>query len=205
MAIYNEIQTGRLNRFLQKALGIKGGPPAPQLQADIGTTLNLFSGAENRILESWNIYSENFNVTGGAAQTGAFRIRNPANSGILAVFEKISIGNPGAAGQFSLEVQFNAAGTDLTTPLTPTNRDQRVPGFSGLKLSQTTNGTPLGAALLVGCLVQNTMYDCILTDDQEFVLSPGGLFQINDLTAAHQLFASVWYRERPIEDSEKVG
>src|SRR6266481_932188 len=56
MAVYNEIGIGRWNRFIQKLTDIKGSPPARQLASEIVFHHGIFSGEENRYLESWDLF-----------------------------------------------------------------------------------------------------------------------------------------------------
>jgi hypothetical protein len=57
MAKYNEILTGRYNRFIQKLFSMKGPAPAPQLSSDIAMQMSFFNGVENRYLEGWDCWS----------------------------------------------------------------------------------------------------------------------------------------------------
>src|SRR6516165_1379087 len=131
MSLYNEILTGRFNRALQKFFGIKGGPPAPQLTSEISVAVNLFWGAECRYLESWNRFGAGFDVAAVAANSGAVRMRNPAASAVVAVFEKISIACVTAAGLF--DMQNGPSTTDLATGLG---------NFAGARLDPRGVGTP---------------------------------------------------------------
>src|SRR5437016_6340246 len=92
MALYNEILTGRYNRFLQKLFSIKGEAPSPQLSGEIGPTFSLFNGVENRYLETW----QRFVIVAGtgtpaAGNRAAVRIRMNVGSGVIAVVEKLSV------------------------------------------------------------------------------------------------------------------
>src|SRR5713226_3934628 len=91
MAIYNEILVGRYNRALQKLLGMKGPASMNQLAGELITTFNLFYGTENRYLESWDRYAVENEQTAGAGNTAFLRIRNPTNSGVVAVIEKCEL------------------------------------------------------------------------------------------------------------------
>src|SRR5258708_13178542 len=97
MARFNEILVGRFNRFLQKWLSMKGGPPSPQLATEIQPNFNFFSGAENRALESWFLYGTFSSQAAVALQNSFFQLRNPSKSGVLAAIEAIAV-IPGLAG-----------------------------------------------------------------------------------------------------------
>src|SRR5258708_40293223 len=88
MALFNEILVGRYNRFLQKLLAMKGGPPAPQLATEIGTNIQLFHGVENRYLEGWQRFGGQFSVpAAGVGNVGGFRFRNPAGNNVITAVE----------------------------------------------------------------------------------------------------------------------
>src|SRR5258708_34332947 len=103
MARFNEILVGRFNRFLQKWLSMKGGPPSPQLATEIQPNFNFFSGAENRALENWFLYGTFSSQAAVALQNSFFQLRNPSKSGAPAVIEAI-VGIPAlAAAPFDIK------------------------------------------------------------------------------------------------------
>src|SRR5262245_7573687 len=91
MALQNEILVGHFARGLQKLTAIKGPAPAVQLGGDIVPVIPLPLGVEYRALDSWNRFSGAINITAGAGQVGGVRLRNPLNSGAIAVIEKLLI------------------------------------------------------------------------------------------------------------------
>src|SRR5229473_5047766 len=97
MAVYNEILAGRFNRALQKLFGIKGPPAVPQLGGEIVPSVSMFYGVENRYLEAWERFGFQIVQAAVVGQAGSFRLRNPVNSGTIAVLEKITVWS-GAAG-----------------------------------------------------------------------------------------------------------
>jgi len=204
MAKFNEILVGRYNRFLQKLLAMKGGPPAAQLATEIGVNIGLFHGVENLYLEGWLRFGLNSSVTGGAAQFAAIRWRNPANSNIVAVFEKLSI-QGGAAD--TPRLQYRATGVDLTTVnvLGNVRLDPRGQPTSSLIQSQTVNYTAATLTVMQGNLSANNQnYDFIVEENQELPLFPGDDLTLFSTTAATTLFASALWRERFLEDSERT-
>src|SRR5260221_9578742 len=116
MAQYNEILTGRYNRFIQKLFSMKGRPPARQLSGDIQMQLTFFNGAENRYLEGWNRYMFFTSPALGAGIPAASRLRNPAGSNVVAVLERVFAAST-LASQVSLEGQ--ATGADLAVTAFP--------------------------------------------------------------------------------------
>jgi len=211
LAIYNEIQTGRLNRFLQKYLGIKGGPPAPQLQADIGTTLNLFSGVENRNLEGWNRYGLNVNVPATAAQTNGVRLRNPPASGVIAVVELIIVTN-NSAGTDSYLIDYGFIAQGFTGVDYGTSQNANAPSLdprqSGRPALVCTSGTPGAiagnAVLMEAVLGANQNFSFIGTEDQQIAVPPSADIAFrNSVVNVTSIVSWIW-RERPLEDSEKT-
>src|SRR5258707_3416526 len=204
MAKFNEILVGRYNRFLQKLLSMKGGPPASQLSTEISVNIGLFHGVENRYLEGWLRFGLNSSVTGGAAQFAAIRWRNPANSNIVAVFEKLSI-QGGAAD--TPRLQYRSTGVGLTTVNVLGNvpLDPRGQPTSSLIQSQTVNYTAAILTVMQGNLSANNQnYDFIVEENQELPLFPGDDLTLFSTTAATTLFASALWRERFLEDSERT-
>src|SRR5260370_18480671 len=105
MARYNEILVGRYNRMLQKLFGMKGGVVAPQLASEISAAFPLFSGVENRYLESWNRFTSVVNQVALAGTPAQWQLRN-TTSNVIAVIEKLTISSSTA--------QLVAVTTDLT-------------------------------------------------------------------------------------------
>jgi len=91
MAVYNEIGIGRWNRFIQKITDIKGSPPARQLASEIVFQHPIFSGQENRYLESWDRFGAGIVVGPIAAQNSGFRLTNPTGSNVIIVVEKACV------------------------------------------------------------------------------------------------------------------
>src|SRR5205085_6072826 len=93
MAKFNEILVGRFNTYLLKGMGMKGEPPAPQLAGEIVPSINLFHGTEDRFLEGWQIFAVTSDFTPGVGVFNKFRIRNPVNSGVVAVICSLKVGS----------------------------------------------------------------------------------------------------------------
>jgi hypothetical protein len=208
MAKYNEILTGRHNRFLQKLFSMKGGPPAPQLASEIQMVHPFFHGSENRYLEGWNRFGAVINLAAVAANQSGIRLRNPTGSNIVIVLEKLFLSLQ--AGVQFLAVQ-GPAGTDLATVATSAglNFDTRGnPGCVGILSSQNN-------AVSVPALTSSQIYwlinalaaistDIILTDNQELTILPGVAHQWTVTNVNNALAMAIWWRERFLEDSERT-
>src|SRR5262249_2182024 len=98
MAVFNEINVGRFNRYLQKLLQIKGGPPVPSLAGEISPALSIDVEADTWYLQSWEQFAQYSSVAAGGIGTNAAAVlRNPVASGIIAILDSIESANSGAA------------------------------------------------------------------------------------------------------------
>ncbi len=209
MARYNEILVGRLNRFLQKYLSMKGDAPAPQLASDWTPTINFDNGVELRYLEGWNRYQMLFNTLAVAANGSAARVRNPVAGNVVGVLEKILIVNFNAAA-FSVRSSNGATAVDLPTPETPSNSRLDPRGGPSPTLVFTQSNTVAGVVgdllnpNLAVSLAVNAQVDTILTEDQQIPILPGDAWQWVTTAVNQQLVISIQWRERFLEESERT-
>lgn len=211
MARFNEILVGRYNRFLQKALSLKGGPPSPQLSTDIQAAIAIEQGLENRYLQSWDRFGHNGVQAAVAAIQSAIRYRNPAGSNIVAVFEKITlISNAGTINQVGAQLGPIAVDYATSAAATLARLDARGRPNTGLQISRTGAaaevdvGFSFATAFLGAAAGALPMYDVILTDDQEIPLLPGDALQIVCSTVNIGIQSAVLWRERTLEESERT-
>jgi hypothetical protein len=209
MARFNEILSGRFNRGIQKLFSMKGGPPAPQLASEITVNHQLYSGVENRYLEGWNRFGVGAQVAaGGAGNRAAVRIRNPFQSGILVVIEKISFSS--SLQDFPL-VTLGAA-TDLGGVVTVNSGfDNRGAPTPVAIVSASGAAVFLGFQIWQGAMPVNSTLDVIQLDDQELALLPQTTVALgNGAITAYSgvlnqaLNVAIWWRERVLEDSERT-
>jgi len=183
---------------------MKGEPPAPQLSTEIGTTLNLFSGIEERYLEGWAVFSLHVNNTVGAGVNAGVRFRNPVASKTVAVFERISF-FPSIAdaamimnhGQQSADLGNVVAGVQGLL--------DRRGSPSQLIESISTIGAPgFGNTRWLGAqgANQTNPEQMIMTHNQEIPLFPGDAIQINSTVQNLAIDVNLKWRERLLEDSE---
>jgi hypothetical protein len=206
MARYNEILVGRYNRALQKLLGIKGGPPSPQITSDITANIQFFHGVEIRYLEGWNQYGLYTVSLAVAANGSAIQMRNPTASGVISVIQKLSTHITSAANGLSFS---NGARTvDLPTPIGAANArlDPRGGPASAMVLSsQNTIGGLVGDLLNIfdrSDLPANTNYEEIVADNQEIPLLPGEGILISGKTLNADVNVTWRWRERALEEGE---
>src|SRR2546427_10817743 len=110
MGRFNEIQVGRFNRALQKLLSMPGDAVAPVLATELQPNISFPLGMEFRWLDGWDRFASTIILGPTVGQTNAFRIRNPANSAMIAIIDKLTISTDTA--QF-LDLSVQAASIDL--------------------------------------------------------------------------------------------
>jgi hypothetical protein len=204
MARYNEILVGRINRGLQKYFGIKGDAPVPQLAGDVSVGHVLFNGVENRYLEGWESFGFLQSQGAVAASSGAIRLRNPTGSGVVAVIYKLSGHGDGLSnGTLSVEqLQTNPPDLANIRDLNVTNFDVRGrprPTCIASFASPGASMTQLGDAQIV----TSSTYDFIVDESQEIPLLPGTAVQLRMIDVNKAMSATIWFRERFLEESER--
>jgi hypothetical protein len=204
MARFNEILVGRYNRFLQKFLMLKGGPPAPQLTSEIGAGFILFNGVENLFLETWNRFAVSVTAVAGAGAAAQVQIANPTGTNVIAVLERITVALT-STGQALLLFNNNST-TALPTPVTPFALDRRqgISQNSSMVLSSSNVTGAVGSAIWSPLLLSNTTYDAIYDNQQELPLTPGTLYAVaSPVGVAFTIVVSYLWRERFLEESER--
>ncbi len=202
MARIDEILVGRYNRLFQKLFQIKGSGPRPTVMPEIGGQIQLFHGSENRYLEGWERFG--FSVSfaaGGVGNINHLRIRNPVPSRVVAVLEKVFIGN-GATSDTPFFEQ-GAGITDFAAVASPAPFDIRGrPGSAMIVSSQQAAAAGAGSTRLNPTMLSNSILDIISTDIQEIPLLPGTLAQLRGTSANIVQNFAFWWRERALEESE---
>ena len=209
MALYNEILTGRYNRFLQKLLGMKGEAPSPQLASEIIASFSLFQGAENRYLEGWN----RFAIAGSpgipaAGNRAAVRIRMPQNSNVIGVIEKMSI-IKGSAGGSQPAVLFDSIATPMPTEnnvnIGARNLDprQQQTGSNAI-VSNSVNFGVVGTVGFFAPCTNLVAFEWVWTENHELPLAPNSQITVADDQLADSIIVSIMWRERPLEESERT-
>jgi len=201
MALFNEILTGRYNRFLQKLLQLKGPAPAPQLASEITPAFDVEDvPVELRVLNGTNLWVWGITVPQVAAQTSALQFRNPTGSGMVAVLEHIILSS-NTTQLYTIGWQGNNP-ADLANSGAAVRRDIRIQsGLSAMKLSSANNVA--GLTLDVGEMqvLASTPYTLFSDKHHQFPLLPSCALRILGSANASISLMAMW-RERAIEDSE---
>jgi hypothetical protein len=208
MARYNEILIGRINRFLTKHYGMKGPAPAPQLQADVSTALNLRSGVENNWLQAWDTYGSRQFVAGVAAQFSVLRCANPLSSNMLAVLHRLTVWES-AADTVLVRMASNVTTSALAgAGVASQPFDSRTSGRQPISL--TFSNVSTGAAPAIGQPIgdwpigANSPFEVIPPVSECMIpVLPGTMIDIIAQTANTNLHANYWFSERFLEESER--
>lgn len=212
MAVYNEIQSGRFNRWFQKVTGIKGGAPVKQLGSEILPVLPIHHGIEERYLYSWGHFRQCITTGPNAAVNSGIRFRNPANSNVCCVFLYWLALKLGADLAGTLGIRRGQATTDLDTPLgfQPNEREDprgiqqtsMVVSLNTVALTALTNPTLL---FQVPCPAVNMVPFVWGGESWSMLLMPGDAIQFSeDLNQNARLIMNLYWRERFLEDSERT-
>jgi len=203
MARFNEILAGRFNRALQKFLGMKGGPPSPQLASEISTNFQFNQmGADFRWLEGWERFWSFIALGPSVGNNNGVQLRNPLTSGIVAVIEKISFFQNGA-DFLNVTVTHNGITGDLTNVSASDRLDVRGRINSTLVLSSFSPATLLAIQTQrYSGNTANLEVNEILTDDQELLMLPGDVMRFTSIGANLITVMNFIWRERALEESE---
>jgi len=215
MAVYNEILAGRLNRFVQKLLSMKGPTSLVALSPDMRLVHQVHSGEETRYIEGWDLFGIGLvNITGLAGNLSAFRLRNPVNSGIVGVVTYLAMlanAQDTAPGSPPVLVLNRNATTDQPTISSALNWDLRGRPGSTLVASHNSGAAQNaagGTQVTLGVTaLQFANYPSekvwVGLGSPEIPLLPGtSLGMVSGSNAIGYAFTA-WWRERPLEDSEK--
>ncbi len=202
MAVFNEIGIGRWNRFIQKITDIKGSPPARQLASEIVFQHPIFSGQENRYLESWDRFGIGLSVGPIAAQQSGVRLTNPSSSNVILVVEKITVAQGSASVQL-MNIEYGRVGANLSQVALSIPMETRgraastgVVSFNAAALSTLNVVSQLNIAGSVN-------YEVIQDVIHEISLPPSSAVQVDCGTVNVAIAVSIWWRERFLEPAER--
>jgi hypothetical protein len=205
MAGFNEIQHARINRFFQLFSGIKGRVPAASLGTEIQPQVALFSGAEDRSLQSWARYGASKDQAAVAAQTLGWQIRSPNGSGVIAVLEQIIISSGSNIG-WHLSLSHGPGTTDLVTgSMVQTRIDGRNIDNNGSLLTTFSAVSVVEATVVYSGQMNVGTFLAIAKHDDEIPLLPGDSALVTTETPNLAMNVGFIWRERTLEVAEARG
>lgn len=209
MARFNEILIGRWNRGLQKLHSMKGPASVTTLNEDVQAILDLDNfSQENAYLFGWFRLGQQTLTVSAAAIFAGVRLRNPSGSNVIALVERILVSNIATAELHSL--QLNAVATDLASigVLVNSRMDPRNgvgPGSLIMSSSTAASGaTSIGGTKAEFNVATGVSQDFLQPGQPLIPILPGDALQILSNTANTAWHASLWWRERFLEDSERT-
>jgi hypothetical protein len=203
VALFNEILVGRFDNFFRKFFGMKGGALAPQLSSEIMPGLDIPLFVDILAPMGWDMYGVTSTQAAVAAQTSDIRLRNPANSGVIAVLTSALTANNNGAPQVNFYQNGPATGDLATVSAMGRGLDSRSGRPPALILSRTNNGVGLSGSWASSLLATNVTFDPI-NDWWNFLpILPGDAVQVGGSSVNTNLQINWRWMERPLEDSEK--
>lgn len=204
MGSFQLIYAARFNRALQKFFSTKGGPPAPDLAPEIIPVLQIpGSDAADQYLWSWELFGQILIMpAGGVGQATSIQFSNPAGSKIIAeVLRWTHIG--GAAADTNVQMSVGAAAPLVSAAGAAGQFDSRSRANPVCSLTGGQAVGNLPSSVMVNSWTAGFMQD-LWTPSREFALPvlPGRAIRYTGSIAQNGMSASVWWRERALEESE---
>lgn len=203
MALVNELLVARFNRQLTRIFGIRGVvTPVPQLAPDIQPGCEILAPPdEYRFLGGENVFERSHDIGAVGAQRAQWRIRNPANSGVFAVIDRIVVCAANTANTFQVG-NLGAGSADLATTFRGLPVDSRLNVGTTLASTCITSSTTIAAGGLAG----NAMIGCQAADTiivpGPWILIPDQSFDVLAATVNLEVFIGARWRERALEPGE---
>lgn len=200
MAVFNEILVGRYNRFLQKILGMKGGPPARSLAGEVMPVLPFYHGAESLIHQGWEIFGQAVTVAASVGNTSKVQLRNPAGSNVVAAVIKVAA-TSGANTKLLMGLSVPAAAA-FATPATPAGFDSRGRRTSTCRVFSEAGAAIGGTIVYASEGLTATIKELVVGQHQSFPLLPDSSVQVGPNTVNTLVDVIFWWMERALEETE---
>jgi hypothetical protein len=214
VAIVNEIQVGRFNGLLHKLLAMKEGAPSPSLAPELVAAVVLehdrpeYSFLAGEIRAACPILQ-----TSAAAGRIRHELRNPADSGVLCVVDRIDVSTTLSIQNLQVRIANTLSEAVLAEGTVPAialdlraaqpNNTAPQPVFGSF---DRVNADPGGSAIVYQIQTSNSgsgwYFDLMARNP--VILAPGTqMFVVWTTSAASQsLFSNFLFRTRPLEPSE---
>lgn len=207
MAPFNQIQIGRLNRWIQKLLSIKGRSSLETISPELCAMLPMERGVDDFYLQSILKFQTGAQAS-PVAQFYSFQLRNPSGSNVIATIEQVFIA-VGVAVLFQVSYGPATGGVGGGIESGPARgMDQRDPRQAVCLFSNALSAalqTLANGKGLFGVPNSNESIPYIHHLKQEIPLGPGDayLFSTN-VSITGNAGSYVQWRERFLEDSERT-
>lgn len=208
------IQHGRWETHLRRAMSAKEGGLLPETMPELQPVYVIEGDRPEHALLAGELLCAGSIATAVPAggNTARIQLRNPVDSGVLAVVEFIwaQASGPSYLGiAQEIVVTIPNAVLVLATPSTSAGfRDTRISLAQGrttcvLEREESAAALPVGAQLvIVGKEQNNAANNNTVNYVQPVILGPGSSIHLNPTETAKAIRASFAWRERPAEASE---
>lgn len=200
-----KLERGQFSDFLRRYLGMTGSTEvAGDLAPELSPVLILEAERpEWEFLKSNRLMSCAFSIGPQVGATSAHRLRNPTNSGVVAIVTtaNFAIEVTGGGGRSVVSFTRNVDSGDLSSNTPTISRDTRYPGVNTSAL--------IGSAQTVG-LTGDTWFSTIVQSDVNchvdvaFVLTPGNQIQMTALQTDVILRGTWQWLEKRIDPLERL-
>lgn len=196
----NEILQGRLNKSLQRFLGIKGAAPAPQLTPEIQAQIDLLSALQEMFyLRDEKLVGGGIEAPATVGNNSAISLQNPTGTGILVIPSLVWFHTTLAGGMLidAWIAQTGLGGGVLASIQPADTRGTIGAGTVNRSVATISFTNKLGAFQHAGPGANDTLIPV-----PHIVLAPGsGLFLQGQVNNAAVGGGFLW-RERPVSAEE---
>lgn len=201
----SKIERGQFSSMLRRYLGMAGvSDVVDELAPEISATFPLeVERPEWEWLKGAKLMSHATNVTVSVGFPSTARYRNPANSGVIAIFTSFTVSMvTSAGGQNQITLTHLAGATaDLATTSGTVPRDTRNTVFGSAIIASFSNAVPGGSAVdSISALIGVPWR--FLTD-APFVLAPGAALNVTTGNSVDLIVGAQWLEKR-LDDLEKL-
>lgn len=198
----NRISKGQLGTAIARIFGLVDENAVASVAPELMPTTSPWERDEFWALTGGNLCVSGFYITAVAAQYSAMQLRNPAGSGMILIVERIHFFAP-AAGFVYVGMNLVSGLTTLANAIDSYHRDsRRAPGGNVIRglAGRITHGNDAGLII-----PQQSVYKAATDSIKEtWVLTPGFGLQVASNVVNNDLAPTIFWREKPISDSEQL-
>ncbi len=196
----SKVERGQFSSLLRRYLGMTGvSDVVDELAPEISATFPLeVERPEWEWLKGAKLMSNRNTVSAGVGAVSSQRYRNPATSGVVAVFYAIRVGSP-TLGSFFLTNSF--LGVDLASTNGSCPRDTRNRTFGSAIIASNANASAGGVSFDSTLALASTSVQ--LLKGYPFVLTPGNELNVTTGVLNVEMEVSAHWLEKKLDELEQ--